>query len=67
LDKNNKYNHNKALAIINTKTSERNPKLNILITSRNPKLDCVIGWKSSTILRITLTPIKSNSKLVKGE
>jgi hypothetical protein len=67
LDKNNKYNHNKALAITNTKTSERKPKLNILITSLNPKHDCVIGWKSSTILSSIFANKKSHNKLRKGE
>jgi hypothetical protein len=67
LDKNNRYNHKKALATINTTTSETKPKEKILMISIIPKLDCVIGWKRSTILSITLTNTNNTTKLIKGE
>ena len=67
LDKNNKYNHRKALATINTNTSETKPNEKILIISMTPKLDCVIGWKRSIRRRIILTNTNNTIKLIKGE
>jgi hypothetical protein len=38
-----RYNHKKALAIVNMNKSERKPKLNILKVSINENEACVIG------------------------
>jgi hypothetical protein len=43
LDKNNKYNHKNAEAIINTKKSEMKPNPKIFKLSKKENLLCVIG------------------------
>jgi hypothetical protein len=39
LERKIKYNHNKTVATMNTKKSETNPKVNILMLSTTPKVD----------------------------